>query len=213
MRRGHVQLLCAVIAVAAIAAIAAIFLAPTARATNLVNLLTGLAWPLVLLAAVVIFWPQIHALIAEIVKRTEQGAALQVGIISVASLPEQAARIPSPGAEQPVSLENIALLHTSFLRADKTREFDDGRAYYQFEVIVIAPDDVLERVVSVQYTLEDVWPPEQRSRTVTDRRSRFKLKELANGTSIVNARVDLRDQDRPLILNRFIDLRPDGPRL
>ena len=90
---------------------------------------------------------------------------------------------------------------------------NDGRTYYQFEVIIIAPDDVMRRITSVTYELEKAWPPDLRIRTVTDRSSRFKLKDLANGTSIVQARVDLRGQDRPVLLNRFIDLRVDGPRL
>ena len=193
-------------------ALVAVFVAPAARATLLVDLLTGLAWPLVLLVAVIAFWPQVQALSSEIVARTQRGAALQLGIVSVSAISEQAARIPSPGAE-PVSLENIALLHTSFARSDKTREFDDGRTYYQFEVIVIAPDDVLRRVISVRYELEDAWPQDRRVAVVTDRHSRFKLKELANGTSIVRARIDLHGQEKPLFLNRFIDLRTAGPRL
>lgn len=194
-------------------AAAATFVAPVARAEIFVNLLTGLAWPFVLLAAVVVFWPQIQALVSVMVARTQQGASFQLGFVSVSSLPEQAERIPSPSAGQPVSLENIALLHTSFIRPDKTRKFDDGRTYYQFEVIVIAPDDVLRRVDSVRYELEDAWPPDRRVQIVTDRPSRFKLKELANGTSIVKARIDLHGQDRPVVINRFIDLRPEGPRI
>lgn len=195
-----------------LAAITAVFVAPAPRATMLVDLLTGLAWPLVLLVAVVVFWPQLQAVASEIVTRTQRGAALQLGIVSVSAISEQAARIPSPGA-QPVALENIALLHTSFVRPDKTREFDDGRTYYQFEVIVIAPDDVLRRVRTVRYQLENAWPQDRRVQVVTDRKSRFKLKELANGTSIVRAQIDLHGQDQPLLLNRFIDLRSAGPRL
>jgi pYEATS domain-containing protein involved in immunity len=213
MKRRHLQLLILTIGLLTAATVASVFVASATRARILVDLLIGLAWPLVLLVAVFVFWPQIQALVSEMVTRTQRGASFQVGILSVSSLPEQAARIPSPGAAEPVSLENIALLHTSFLRPDKTREFDDGRTYYQFEVIVIAPEDVLRRVTSVQYELEDAWPPDRRVQLVADRSSRFKLKELANGTSIVNARVDLHGQDHPLLLNRFIDLRPNGPRL
>jgi hypothetical protein len=210
MRRRYLQPLILTIG---LLTLAAVFVAPAARATILVDLLTGLAWPLTLLVAVIVFWPQLQALTSEIVTRTQQGASLQLGIVSVSSLPELAARIPTPATTEPVSLENIALLHTSFVRPDKTREFDDGRTYYQFEVIVIAPDAVLRRVTSVRYELENAWPPDRRVQIVTDRPSRFKLKELANGTSIVKARIDLHGQDHALLLNRFIDLRPTGPRL
>ncbi|ALG10429.1 pYEATS domain-containing protein [Kibdelosporangium phytohabitans] len=201
------------ILIAGLLASVAVLIVPADRVTMLVNLITGLAWPLALLIMALVFWPQLQDIATVIVTRVHGGAAFQLGGFSVGSLPEQAARIPSPGVTGPVSLENIALLHTSFIRPDKTREFDDGRTYYQFEVIVIAPDDVLRRVVSVRYELEKAWPEHLRVRTVADRATRFKLKELANGTSIVTARIDLRGQDQPLLLNRFIDLRPDGPRL
>jgi hypothetical protein len=170
MRRRFLQPLVLVIAVLAVVAV---FVAPAVRARLLVDFVTGLAWPLVLAAVVVAFWPQLNIIAEEIGSRVLRGAAVQLGgVVSVSSLPEQAAQIPSPSAAAPVGLENIALLHTSFLRPDKTRQFDDE-----------------------------------------DRSSRFKLKELANGTSIVRARVDIRGQDQPLLLNRFIDLRPDGPRI
>nr|CBJ54313.1 protein of unknown function [Ralstonia solanacearum CFBP2957] len=48
---------------------------------------------------------------------------------------------------------------------------------------------------------------------INDRASRFKMKDLANGTSIVVADVYFLDDDQPLQLNRFIDLRLDGPRV
>jgi hypothetical protein len=121
------------------------------------------------------------------------------------------ARIPVPPRDQAVTLENVALLHTSFSRKDETDIRDDGMAYYQIEVILLAPDEVLNRVEQVTYYLDKVYPDPVR--TVKDRTSRFKLKELANGTSIVRADVKLREQDNPIQLNRFIDLRRDGPRI
>jgi hypothetical protein len=42
---------------------------------------------------------------------------------------------------------------------------------------------------------------------------KIKMKELANGMSIVTATIEIAGQAQPLELNRFIDLRPDGPRL
>ena len=198
--------------VSAVLAVVAVFRAPAARARLLVDFVTGLAWPLVLAAVVVAFWPQVKVIADEIVRRVKGNAAFQVGgMFSVSPLPVEAEKIPSPPAEAPVGLENIALLHTSFLRPDKTTEFDDGLTYYQIEVIVMAPNDVLRRIEKVTYELQKEWEA-RRVRPVEDRSSRFKLKELANGTSIIRARVDIQGQD-PLFLNRFIDLRPDGPRI
>jgi hypothetical protein len=203
-----------IVVIAGLALVAAVFLAPYDRASELVTLVTSLAWPLVLVLALVLLWPQVRELASEVVTRTRKGSSLQLAsFLSLGELPAQAERIPSPGAKESVTLSNIALLHTSFLRQDKTREYSDGRIYYQFEVIVIAPEPVMTRIDSVVYYLEDAWPPDLRTQTVRDRKSRFKMKELANGTSIVRADVKFTDSEMPVYLNRFIDLRPDGPRL
>jgi hypothetical protein len=200
--------------VAGVALVAAVFLAPHDRASELVTLVTGLAWPLVLVFGLALLWPQVRELASEVVTRTRKGSSLQLAsFLSLGELPAQAQRIPSPGAKEAVTLGNVALLHTSFLRQDKTSEYGDGRIYYQFEVIVMAPEPVMTRIDSVVYYLEDAWPSHLRRQTVHDRKSRFKLKELANGTSIVRAEVKFIDDVEPVHLNRFIDLRPDGPRI
>jgi hypothetical protein len=204
----------AALVIAGLALVFAVFYAPRDRVTSLVNLVTGLAWPLVLVLGLVAFWPQVHALATEIVTRTQKGSSLQLAnFLLLGELPDQAEQIPSPGAAESVTLKNIALLHTSFLRPDKTREYSSGRIYYQFEIIVIAPESVMERIDSVTYHLAGAWPTHLRVQTIRDRASRFKMKELANGTSIVGADVHFSDSEEPLHLNRFIDLRPDGPRL
>jgi hypothetical protein len=121
--------------------------------------------------------------------------------------------IPPPENTQLIGPENVALLHTSFRSPKADARFHDGRRYYQFEVIVVAPDSVMEKINSVTYHLEKAWPEALRTQITRDRGSRFKMKELANGTSIVAASIEIEGQAQPLKLNRFIDLRPDGPRL
>lgn len=111
-----------------------------------------------------------------------------------------------------MTLANVALLHTSFLPKKKPN-FNDGLTYLQIEVIVIAPMTVMSRIASVTYRFEDAYPLEHREQVRINREERFKIKELANGTSIVRAEVKFRDSERSLHLNRFIDLRPDGPRI
>jgi hypothetical protein len=120
-------------------------------------------------------------------------------------------RITVRKAGETITLANVALLHTCFLRPDKTRQFNDGLTYFQIEVVVVAPSTTLDRIVSVTYYLDETYPNPVRS--VTDRQSRFKVKELANGTSIMRAEPKLKGQAEPMHLNRFIDLRPDGPRI
>ena len=112
-----------------------------------------------------------------------------------------------------VGLENVALLHTSFRYPKDDERFRGGLAYYRIHIIVMAPEPVMRRIRSVTYHLDPAYPPANRIHVSSDRGSRFKMKELANGTSIVTATIDLEGRDEPLELNRFIDLRPDGPRL
>ncbi|MGX7004315.1 pYEATS domain-containing protein [Caballeronia sp. KNU42] len=166
------------------------------------------------MSLVIVFRPQVKALLLELVMRVKGGSPVEFGTFKLGSLPEQAQRIPAPSPVQPVTLRNIALLHTSFLSEEATRTLGHGRRkYYQFEVVVMAPDAVMKRIESVTYHLEDTWPKELRTRTIEDRDSRFKMKDLANGTSIVYAEVRFLDDKDPLRLNRFIDLRTDGPRI
>ena len=71
----------------------------------------------------------------------------------------------------------------------------------------------MSRIESVTYHLSDAWPEQNRVQVVADPYSRFKLKELANGTVIVRAELTFNDQSPTLFLNRFIDLRATGPRI
>lgn len=179
------------------------------------QIITSLVWPIIVLVVTVLYQPHVETLLLEIAKRIKGGSGFKIGnIVEIQSLPEQARRIPAPSEEQNITLENIALLHSSFFSELGTRLYGgDGRAYYQFEVVVMAPDVVMERVDRVIYHLENAWPEALRTRETRDRASRFKMKDLANGTSIVAADVYFRGNDQPLKLNRFIDLRPDGPRI
>jgi hypothetical protein len=190
-----------------------LFIAPLGRVTQLVGLVTGIIWPVAIIIGLILFWPQIASLMAEVGNRVTRGSSFGLGPLTIGELPAQAARIPSPARGESVTLENVALLHTSFLRPDKTSEKADGRLYYQIEVITIAPNDVMARIESVTYHLPEEWPENLRTRTSRSHGDRFKMKDLANGTTIVTADVQFNDGTDLLHLNRFIDLRSDGPRL
>jgi hypothetical protein len=190
------------------------FAIPPDRMTDpAVKLLSALIWPYFLLAIVVAFRPQVEELFRQIAERIRSGGGVEIGWVKLPEVAKAAELLPTPTDQQPVTLANVALLHTSRLSKTATELKRDGRLYYRFEVIVIAPNEVMSRIESVSYFLEDAWPPDRRSPTTDDRDSRFKLTDLANGTSIVRASIRLRGQKDPLQLNRFIDLRPDGPPL
>lgn len=211
VKNQHFQFALALFGAVCIAA--AILLIPKERLTeSAVKLLTALLWPYVVLVALILFRRQSASIISVLIEILKSGRGIKLPFVELTALEDQAQRIPQPSNDGAITLENIALLHTSFFSAEATNRFNDGHAYYQFEVIVIAPDPVMARIVSVEYLLEDAWKS-RRVQLVTDRESRFKMKELANGTSIVRADVKFQDQEASLGLNRFIDLRADGPRI
>jgi hypothetical protein len=207
-RRGRRAFLVAAILAGGL--VLAVFVAPIERARALTELISAVAWPLGITLALLLFWPQIQVVVREIVRRAESGDPVELGPVN---LPALARRIPTPAADANVSLANIALLHTSFVRRDKSDEFSDGRTYFQIEAVVVAPPDVMQRIDSVVYHLDEAWPARSRNPERRNPGDRFKLKELANGTSILRATVNFKSGQQALELNRFIDLRPDGPRL
>ena len=82
---------------------------------------------------------------------------------------------------------------------------------WAFHVVIQARDEVLDRVESVKYLLDPAYP--NRIQVVTDRKSRFMLKELANGESTVRCEVKIKDQSEVVTLERYINLTATGPRL
>jgi hypothetical protein len=177
-----------------------------------VKLLGSLLWIYVLAFALIQFRPQLRLLLMALLARLRQGGGIKTPFFELTAVEVQANRIPLPERAQPITLANIALLHTSFFSLKRTQEINNGLRYYQIEVIVIARHEVLNQINLVTYHLENAWP-EPRTRRTNDRGSRFKLKELANGTSIIRADIELKDGKGVLTLNRFIDLREEGPRL
>jgi transcription initiation factor IIF auxiliary subunit len=113
------------------------------------------------------------------------------------------------GAEE-ISYEHMALLHSSWRYPKKDAEF--GRPIWAFHLIVVAADEVLDRIESVNYTLHPTYGDRQRQ-PVDDRMSKFSLKELAWGESIVRATITIRNQQTLVKLNRYINLTETGPRL
>jgi hypothetical protein len=79
------------------------------------------------------------------------------------------------GAEE-ISYEHVALLHSSWRYPKKDAEF--GRPIWAFHLIVVAADEVLDRIDSVDYTLHADYGDHQ-GQVVKDRMSNFALKELA----------------------------------
>ena len=82
---------------------------------------------------------------------------------------------------------------------------------YRFDAVIEAEDRILDRIESVAYILDPTYP--DAVRTIGDRETHFKLKELAWDGSTLAADVRIRGQETPIRLSRYITLDDAGPRI
>ena len=143
------------------------------------------------------------------------------GVRDPGGQPRESAVLPKPLPGQADSevlpFDYFFLNHTSFLREDKQEEFRSrtgvDRAHYDIRVVVDSYyKDALKRIDRVEYLLNPAYPEPLRLRRNRDQK--FLLKELANGESVVIARVYLHEKlHDPIFLQRYIDLWHEGPML
>ncbi len=114
---------------------------------------------------------------------------------------------------EPVKDTHLHLVHSCW-RVDK--ESKSGQMPYQIHLIVYGHSTALTRIESVEYRLPG-YPEGHHTQLGGPPESLFELKELANGFSIVQAHVKLKDQppghSKILRLTRFINMSESGPRL
>ncbi len=164
------------------------------------------AWPVVALIALFVFRKPAKAILKILERRIEGGASVKFYSVEVGPAPTN---LPVPSQDEPITANHLALLHSSWRYPKKDAEF--GRRMWAFHVVVQARDEVLDRIDYVKYILDPSYPnPIQ---NVTDRPTRFKLKELANGESTVRAEIRIKGQDVPIALSRYINLTDTGPRI
>jgi hypothetical protein len=113
--------------------------------------------------------------------------------------------LPTARDYQEVSAEHLALVHSAWRRPDK------GPKMYQIHIILVGQPDVLNRVDNVTYYLDPVYPTS--TYEGTDRKRNFGIYELANGYSVVRAKVKIKEQAALVELSRFVNLSETGPRL
>ena len=110
--------------------------------------------------------------------------------------------------------------HTSFYLDDTERHKEEqaairkktlvDRKHYHIHVIVDSYyAGALDRVDHVEYILHKAFP--NPVRYMSNRHERFLLKEMANGEFVLLAKVYLKDQSEPILLNRYITLWDTGP--
>ena len=194
-----------------------------ADAAALVSAIGDLLWPLLFVGLVVLFRRRLVNLL-------EPGAEVALefmgGKFTVKPTrrmrPAGPAREPLEGELAPVESgerlpsDYLFLNHTSFLRQDKQTEFQGktGLPLPHYDIRVLLDSyyrGALDRVERVEYVLHESYPEPIQVRS--NRAQRFLLKELANGEYVLLARVFLRGLRSPLILQRYITLWKDGPRI
>jgi hypothetical protein len=129
---------------------------------------------------------------------------------------DSASDLPPLPPDAALPSDYLYLIHTSFLRPNKQAEFQARTRvpvpHYDIRVKLDSYyAGALDRVRTVEYLLHKSFPHPVQSRY--DRADGFLLKELANGEFVLTAKVYLRDRHEPLVLQRYITLWPEGPRI
>ncbi len=188
--------------------------------------LEALIWPI----TVLIIFILIRGLIAPAFAKGGRFIFKVKDMAEITVEPAQGLRPPSAGTEdharltkevqeitqQPMPLDYYFLNHTSFLRREKQKEFQErtGVSLPHFDIRVIVDSyyrGALDRVEYVEYILHRAYPqPIQHRR---NREDKFLLKELANGEYVLMAKVFLKDRKEPVLLQRYITLWETGPQL
>ena len=180
--------------------------APFPASQLAIEFVQAVAWPSIMLIAIAVFHKPIFAILYGLRDRVDAGAPFEFWQIRVGTAPNN---LPTPKEGATITADHMALIHSSWRSPRRDAEF--GRPMWVFHVVVQAKDEVLDRIESVKYLLDSAYPnPVQ---VVTDRKSRFMLKELANGESTVRCQVKIKGQTEVVALERYINLTATGPRL
>jgi hypothetical protein len=195
-----------------------LFVLPFALADHItsasVDLVKNFIGPFVIVSAIILYRPDINAIVLILTDRINKGDAFEIGLLK---LGESAKRIPEPAVNAEVTAANIAILHTSWYSSKwtaKLQAFSPGR-YYRFDAVLIAPSSVLDSITKVTYYLgsDGSFPEGHRVQEFgrEARDTRYRLEDCANGTFILRAVVEF--ENETLTINRFIDLQESGPRI
>jgi hypothetical protein len=88
-------------------------------------------------------------------------------------------------------------------RASK-RDEEFKRKMYRVDAFINAPDKIMDLIESVTYYLSPTYPSPVQVKE--DRASKFKLKELAWGSSLLKAEIKIKDQTEPIRVEGYIEL-------
>ena len=119
--------------------------------------------------------------------------------------------LAAPLASQQVTDSHVTLIHSCWRTEDNDERFG-GVPTYRWDIALYGDPRTLDRVSEVTYFLDPIYEqPELRSHSINilsadDRDTNFRLKQIANGTSLVRAHVRISGQTEVVKLSRYINL-------
>jgi TIR domain len=126
--------------------------------------------------------------------------------------------LPDPGPHRVITEDHLALVHSSWSRSS-----GDPRYPFQIHIMLMGCDTALKRVENVIYYFDPAYGKNRPEgvdpllkayvHVRNDWRDNFTVYELANGYSVVCAKVKVRGQAQLVELSRFVNLMEQGPRL
>lgn len=130
--------------------------------------------------------------------------------------------LPDPGPYRVITDDHIALVHTSWVLSSTDSRYDP-RYPFVIELILFGSETARKRVENVIYYFDPAYAANRPERVDpllkayvhvrSDWTDNFSVKELANGYSMVRAKVKVRDQASIVELSRFVNLSDAGPKL
>lgn len=118
--------------------------------------------------------------------------------------------------EKVIPVDYLFLNHASFFREEKQAEFKKrtkiNSPHYDIRIVVDSYyKGALKRIEKVRYIMHESYPVNEY--IIKNRESKFLLKELAYGESVIVAEVFLKDREKPIILTRYLTLSEIGPKI
>jgi hypothetical protein len=98
--------------------------------------------------------------------------------------------------------KDVPLEIITWRASDRDEEFK--RKMYRVDAFINAPDKIMDLIESVTYYLSPTYTSPVQVKE--DRASKFKLKELAWGSSILKAEIKIKDQTEPIRVEGYIQL-------
>src|SRR5687768_1321785 len=112
-----------------------LYIPPERITKNVATLISSLVWPYLSLLVITMLWTHIDKILFFVTDAFRSGSITAIKLSSFFELNlKDVEKIPTPDKAEDTSLDNIALLHTSFITSKRPEGYDLSTTFYQFEV-------------------------------------------------------------------------------